>query len=153
MNEAATTNAPFDLSDLQGMYQEAKPAEVSGGDIPPGTYQAKVDKVELALSQQGNRMLKWQLRILSGQYAGRCEFRQNMLETPQNMEYLKRDLDICGIALQDICELPGILGDLLDVCLEIKVVVKGENRNVYLNKRLTLDVAGADTADDALCPF
>ncbi len=138
---AAATEEAIDLSDLESSYDSAEAPESNFTEVPNGRYQAKVEKAYLGLSQSGKRMLKWQFRIISGQYANRMLFKNNMLETPENMGYLKADLERCGVTLGSIKELPARLGDLLDVCVEVNVKKVGENpANVYIDKQIAVDL-------------
>jgi len=151
-------NAPFDLADLDEDYTQAEAPERKDFDeVPDGKYQVKVDKVGLTISQAGNRMLQWQLRVLAGAHANRVIFKQSMLETPENLKYLKGDLSTCGVELTKLSELPERLGDLLDICLEINKKTTGEFSSVYLNQRIVVDgvedTAPGSDVESAACPF
>jgi len=151
----------FDLSDLDSLYETAEPPEQGAfTEVPDGTYQARVDKAELATSQQGNRMLKWQLRILSGPHANRVMFKTSMLESADNLRFLKGDLAVCGVEIGKLSDLPSRLGDLLDITLEARKVRSGEFSNVYFQRRIVVNAgapgsvpAGAGTATGGLTPF
>ena len=157
--ETTAPPAPFDLADLNEQYAQAeKPEQGNFDEVPDGKYQVRVEKVEPAISQSGNRMLKWQLRVISGAQTNRMVFRQNILETAENMKYLKGDLSVCGVELEQVSDLPAHLGELLDVTLEVTKKTAGEFSNVYLNKRIVVDkqgavLAGAAGSATAPCPF
>jgi len=53
---------------------------------------------------------------------------------------------VCGLDLEKLSELRGKLGKLLDVMLEVTKKTKGENENIYFNRRIINDAAsgGAD---------
>ena len=57
----------------------------------------------------------------------------------QPIRWLKNDLHICGLDLQKLSDLPANLERLLDVKLEVTKRTKGDNENVYFNRRLVLD--------------
>ncbi len=135
-----------DLAQFDEEFDQIEPAEKKEFDpVPNGRYQAKIDKVYLDRSKtSSNLMLKWELVIISGQYQGRRLFRNNMLATKENISWLKTDLATAGVVLERTSNLPNRLGDLLDVVLEVSVRNRKEGdrdyQNVYLNKKLDIDV-------------
>jgi len=105
-------------------------------------------------------MLRWELKILAPQCQGRLLFRHNVLATRENLKWLKNDLHVCGLDLAKASDLPARMNELLDVKLEVTKRSKGENTNVYFNRRIVLDgpmPKGSQSYDaaagDALAPF
>jgi hypothetical protein len=143
-----------DLSQYDEAYEEAEvPERDEFEEVPDGTYQVKVERVELKHSKiredggvttGGNPMLKWQLRVLNPPYAGRMIFRHNMIMTAENIAWLKSDLVMCGLDLEKLSHLEARLSELLDVQLEVKKVTKGDFPNVYFNSRIDVDAKGKD---------
>ena len=129
-----------DLTNLDEMFAAAEPFE-EGDDVPDGKYIVRVERVELRTSQQGNAMLSWELRIMQGEHANRMLFRNNMMMTPQNMQWLKTDLGRCGMELAKLSELEDRLSELLDIELEVTKKTKGEYSNVNIVKRVDVDAA------------
>ena len=78
--------------------------------------------------------------IAVGELKGRRLFRNNMVETPDNLRWLKADLQTAGVTLRKLSDLPLQLEPLLGVLLDVTVSVKGTGdqafTNVYLNKRV-----------------
>lgn len=150
---------PVDATDLAQFDEEYAATEVQPNqydDLPDGKYQAKIEKVELVRTQNGAPMLKWHLRVLGPQHRGRMMFRNNVMASSENIKFLKADLLACGLELGKLSDLPGRLGELLDVALEVTKKTRGEYANVYLNKRIVLDNPDADyqsAAKEALKPF
>src|SRR5687767_10668102 len=96
-NEMIDPNAPVDLSHLDGPYVTAE-ATTSGSAPPDGKYQVNVEQVEIVRSKTNSQpMLKWTLKIMGPQHIGRLMWRYNMLSTPENMKWLKGDLQTCGL--------------------------------------------------------
>jgi len=152
----------FDLSEFDDDYAEAKVEERTNEEPPDGKYQVRVDKVGLVRAKSsGNPMLRWELVILAPRCQNQRLFRNNVMATRENMKWLKTDLHTCGLDLERVSDLPARLGELLDVTLEVTKRTKGENTNVYLNRRITIDAATSGRADDgydaaasdALVPF
>jgi len=154
-----TTQPPVDSTDLTQFDEEFAAAEVQPNqfdEVPDGKYQIKVEKVELTRTQNGAPMLKWHLRVLGPQHRGRMMFRNNVMASNENIKFLKADLLACGLELGKLSDLPGRLGELLDVALEVTKKTRGEYANVYLNKRIVLDDSDADyqgAAKSALSAF
>lgn len=130
---------PFDLTDLDELsgYADTDVPDTSDA-VPDGTYTAYVDHVELTRTKTDKRRLAWRLKIIGPNHIGRCVFSGHMLETPQNLQWLKRDLKTCGIELAAWSELPRRLADLLDLVLEVQVKTKGDFTNCYFRKRVEL---------------
>lgn len=127
-------SSKINLTNLNDMFAAAKPIE--GDDVPDGKYTARVERVELKNSQQGNPMLAWELRITGGDCDNRMLFRNNMLVTEQNLAWLKTDLGRCGMELAKLSDLEDRLGELLDITLEVTKKTKGEYSNVNFVKRV-----------------
>lgn len=132
------TNA-FDLSDLDHMGDYADTEAPDTNDaVPDGRYTAFVEHIELTHTKTDKRRLSWRLKIIGPSHVGRCVFNDHLLETPDNLKWLKRDLTTCGIELSAWSELPHRLEDLLDLVLEVQVKTKGDYTNCYFRKRVAL---------------
>jgi hypothetical protein len=146
----------IDLAQFDDDFQSEAPAERGDFEtVPDGKYQVAVEKVELTQSSTGNPMLKWTLRILAPRFANRFLWR-NSVFTANTLKYVKTDLHLCGLDLEKLSELPKHLAKLLEVKLEITKKTKGDNENIYFNRRIET-AAGANRyqreAGDALVPF
>ncbi len=153
----------LDLARFDADFAQAPIEEREFEPLPDGKYQVNVEKVELTRAQSsGNPMLKWTLRVLAPKFRGRLLWRNNVMATRENMKWLKNDLHVCGLDLEKLSDLPANLERLLDVKLEVTKRTKGDNENVYFNRRIVLDPNAAAPADDggyegkageALTPF
>lgn len=143
----------LDLAQFDDDFAEASVEEREFDEIPDGKYQVNVEKVELTRAQSsGNPMLKWTLKILGPRLAGRLLWRNSVMASKENLKWLKTDLHTCGLEIEKLSDLPERLGDLLDVKLEVTKRTKGENENIYFNRRIVVeDLAGVE--DDSLAPF
>ena len=81
-------------------------------------------------------MLKWTLRILGPAYRERLLWKNSVLLSGL-LQYVKKDLQTCGIHIQKISDLPDQLEKLLDLKLEITKKTKNENENIYFNKLIS----------------
>ena len=129
--------AASDLEQLDYDYSETPFDESELEDVPDGSYQVIVDKVELTRAKSsGSPMLKWILKILGPQCANRLLWRHNVIASRENLRWLKRDLFICGVQLAKLSDLPANLERLLDVKLEVAKRTRGDSMNVYFNRRI-----------------
>lgn len=146
----------IDLAQFDDDFQnEATEERGDFESVPDGKYQVAVEKVELTQSSTGNPMLKWTLRILAPRFINRFVWR-NSVFTQNTLKYVKTDLHLCGLDLERLSELPKHLEKLLDVKLEVTKKTKGDNENIYFNRRIET-AGGANRyqreAGDALVPF
>jgi hypothetical protein len=146
----------IDLAQFDDDFQSESTEERGDFEsVPDGKYQVAVEKVELTQSSTGNPMLKWTLRILAPRFANRLLWR-NSVFTANTLKYVKTDLHLCGLDLEKLSELPKHLGKLLEVKLEVTKKTKGDNENIYFNRRI--ETAASTNryqreAGDALVPF
>jgi hypothetical protein len=149
-----TSNADMNFDDIDNSdtYDKAEAAKSGdfGEPVPDGKYQCIIDKAWLAMNKAGDkRMLRWQLKIIGGQYGGRMLFRNNVIESPDNIKWLKGDLEVCGLTIHKLNELRDRVSSLIGVGVEVQVKNQGKdaqgraNQNVYLNKAVEIDRAAA----------
>lgn len=147
----------IDLSQFDDDYDSAEVEDREFDTVPDGKYQVMVERVELSRAKSsGNPMLKWTLKILAPTHAGRLLWRNNVMASKENIKWLKNDLHTCGLELEKLSDLPERLNDLLDLTLEVTKRTRGENENIYLNRRIEIDVNDGEPARDAkgdLIPF
>jgi len=133
----------LDLAQFDDDFATAEVDEKEFDAIPDGKYQVNVDRVEITKSQtSGNPMLKWTLRIIAPSCKGRLMWRNNVMATKENIKWLKQDLYTCGLLLQKLSDLPSYLESLLNVKLEVTKRTKGENENIYFNRRIQIEDDG-----------
>jgi hypothetical protein len=129
----------IDLAQFDEDFAEAEIKEREFEPVPDGKYQVNVKRVELTRSKTSDTpMLKWSLEVIAPSCQGRILFRNNMIGSAENIKWLKTDLNTCGLELEKLSELPAHLEELLDINLEITKRTRGENENIYFNRRLIL---------------
>jgi hypothetical protein len=145
-------STPVDSNELSD-FDEIPAAEDSDfTSVPDGKYTCSVERVELTRTKTGLPMLRWSLRILGPSHQGRMLFKNSVI-AEKSVGYLKRDLRRCGLELPKFSDLPDHLSELLDVVLEVNKVTKGENENLFLNKRLQAPASGESAPKETLPPF
>jgi hypothetical protein len=136
----------INLAEFDEDFADAPIEEREFDQVPDGKFHVNVDKVEITTAKtSGNAMLKWTLRILAPSSVGRLLWRNHVMATRENIRWLKNDLHLCGLDLVKLSDLPDNLERLLDVKLEVTKRTKGENVNIYFNRRLASDEGAPST--------
>jgi hypothetical protein len=111
--------------------------------LPDGEYTCVIEDYQLKRSKTSERpMLEMTLRVETSKkegdkYRGRREWHRRVIGN-ETLTYVAEDLTICGIdptgfRLQQLAAyLPAAHG----LSVEIRVVTKNDNRNIYLNRRV-----------------
>ena len=134
----------MDLTRFDEEYERAEAPAANGDEPPDGTYHVSVATVELGCTKTaGDPILKWQLEILVGPYAGRYLFRNNLFATASNLSFLKKDLTVCGLVLGKLSDLETRLEQLLDIELEVKKQTKQVGDKTYTNIYFQKKIAGS----------
>jgi hypothetical protein len=151
------SNHAIDLTQFDDEYRSEQPEERGDFEsVPDGKYQVTVEKVELTEAQStGNPMLKWTLRVIAPKFINRLMWRNSVI-THNTLKYVKTDLHLCGLDLEKLSDLPRQLKGLLDVKLEVTKKTKGDNENIFFNRRIETGRTSGNfrqEAGDALVPF
>lgn len=116
-----------DLSALEEAFARAR----QDRSIPDGSYRARVLRVELTRAQTSARpLIKWTLRILGPTRSGRHLWR-NLVLSPETQPWLLRDLDLCGLRIDCLADLPPRLGELAGLELDVRVRTHNRYLDVY----------------------
>lgn len=148
-----------DLAQFDDDFGSAEVEDRDFDDVPDGKYQCLMERVELTHAKSShNPMLSWTLKILGPKHKGRKLWRHNVMASKENIKWLKQDLYTCGLELQKLSDLPANLDKLLDVTVEVTKKTRGENENIYINRRITIagdpEGQGEPVADDVpIVPF
>jgi hypothetical protein len=89
------------------------------------------------------------LRVLAGEYQGRCIFRYNGIANFDQVTFLKKDLHTCGLDLAKLSDLEDRIDELVGVVVEVTLKTKGEYQNCYINKQVKVASATERAAADA----
>ena len=127
------------LKNMEAAWQGTTAKESTGyAEVPEGDYQCKVESAQIKEGKQGQHILHWGLRILSGEYAKRMVFKPQRL-IPESLPYLKADLELLGICPENIIDLEARLPFALDAVVDIRIkntTLKDGSpfQNVYFNR-------------------
>ena len=123
VNQTSHNGAGIDLSAFDEDYAAAEAPEHD--ELPDGKYQVTVNKAQLAESNAGDPMIKWDLVVISGAQEGRHIFK-NAVISEKSLPFVKGDLTKLGLQLGRFSELPSRLVEVLDKKLEVTKRTKGE---------------------------
>jgi hypothetical protein len=122
---------PFD--DLYRAARVSRPADNT--TVPDGKYAAVIRSATLRHSHSGDPMLTLRFSVSDPLYAD-CELSRNTVFTPNTLAFVKADLEMCGLKLEALSDLPAQLQKLVGVTVELTKRTKGDHHNIYLNRRL-----------------
>jgi len=118
--------------------------------VPPGTYQVRVDRATFQVPDwEGAEYprLNLECKIMGGKYAGQMVF-PNADCNPEYIKYLKGMLIKLGFDPPPRpSEISGVLGDIIDMVLEVKVVANKKNPEYpkyYVNRFVKMYEPGVD---------
>jgi hypothetical protein len=127
-------NAP-DLSQWDDDYDGTQTPEHNFDDIADGDYDTTLDKLVVTTSTSGSPVVKFLVKIDGPNFVGRTMWKTDGIATKQNLEYLKKDLTICGY-VGKLSQLAARADEFRGVRLKVKVKNKGGYTNYYINKRI-----------------
>ena len=143
---------PVDLSKYDEDYRRAKQTEFPAyKPVPDGKYQVIVENVELTKTRTtGNPMLKWRLRIAGPASADRVLWKNRVI-TERTMPFVAKELQLCGLRMESLNELPGKLAGLVNLRLEITKRGHENGRDdVYFDRNLTAAPASRAAAAETV---
>ncbi|NME64442.1 DUF669 domain-containing protein [Clostridium cadaveris] len=132
--------------DTEGLAKDAKEAAENGGDykeVPLGTYEVEVNKLELKKSKKGDPMLSIWFKIIAGEYKGSLIFYNQVMSQGfgiHNANEMLRSLD-SGVEVE-FTNFKKYHGMLLDIVESIDgnleyALEYGENNKGYNTYKIT----------------
>lgn len=124
----------LNLNQFDDAYSKAK---VNKG-LPDGKYQAEIISCKLGASDRGKDTvgLSWKLKVLSGEHEGSVISKWDTFSNDR-MQYVKQDLETCGLELARFSDLESHLGKLIGVRLNVTLKTnKAGYPNTYFNDKL-----------------
>jgi len=104
-------------------------------DIPDGTYDTVIEDAHLTeTASTGRPMVTWRLRIKGPQAINRV-VTKNVVITENTLQFLKDDLQKCGLTVARLSELPDRLGELVDHPIGIEKRTKDGRSNFYFRRQ------------------
>jgi len=125
----------MDLSRFNRTFEAEQAPAPSFGEVPDGRYRVMISDLELGLASTGNPVLKYGLRVASGEFRGRMIWKRRVI-TANTIRYTKSELLTCGLRLERLSHLNRRLAEMQGIGLEVSKVTKGEKSDVFFNRRL-----------------
>ena len=127
------------VGDLSQFDEEWTKTTTSADDlyaeIPDGTYDAVIEDAHVTETvSTGRPMVTWKLRIQGPQGANRV-LTKNRVITENTLQYLREDLEKCGLAVPRLSELPARIGELVDRPIGIDKRTKDRHANIYFRRQ------------------
>lgn len=114
--------------DLEGLAQDIKEAEENGGgnykEVPHGTYEVKITKLELTESKKGNPMVTIWFKILNGEYKDSLIFMNQVVTQGFQISIVKSFLRSLKSGI-DI-EWPGSYAAFADLLMDVHEAIDGK---------------------------
>jgi len=126
---------PMDLSRFNPSFSSQTTIVSTFREVPDGRYSVQIIDLELGLASTGNPVLKYGLRVATGELTGRMIWKRRVI-TVNTIRFTKRELLACGLLLDRFSHLGRRLGELQGIELEVSKVTKGDNSDVYFNRRV-----------------
>jgi hypothetical protein len=148
----------YDLTEYDDDYRNAEAPDMSTDEVPPGKYQAVVERAYIDGPNDYSpwHQLKLTCKIVSGPHAGRALFPGGTFN-PEYIQYLKGTVSKMGLdpAPKTASDIQHALPDMIGRVLEIAVVSRKNNpekRNYYVNRFVQMaDSVDSDPGEDV--PF
>jgi len=137
------------LSDGQSAWSQSVPRHI-GGSLPVGEFVGKIQNAVIEENQSGTLQVVWDVEVIEGKYKGRSQRKWSNLDSKDQMDWLKGDLQAIEVTPpDDINDLGDALGEAIG--LEIRFEMR-QGRDEYVNmnfiERLEGSVAEATKDDD-----
>lgn len=132
------------LEHLNDVYEGIKnnpESAVNNDATPDGQYEVTVTEAVVKMTKREplRPMLAWTMKIDGPTYAGRYEWKNDLLDTPARIERVVKELAICGMTLDKFSDLETRATELEDMKLEIEIKTNKGYR--YTNIVRALDAA------------
>ena len=128
---------------LKALQKDWKNTEARTGyeDLPNGDYEGVIKNAVLGLTKDENNpklMATYTLEVTEGDFAGRTQYKRQMVETADNIAYAKGDLDAIDVDAPDnIADLGETFEqEVVGLAILFSVVHNKEFVNVYFRERL-----------------
>lgn len=113
--------------DLEGLANDIKEAEENGGgnfkEVPHGTYEVKVTRLELTESKKGDPMVSAWFKILNGEYKGSLLFMNQVVTQGFQIHIVNDFLRSLGSDIN--IEWPGNYAAFAQLLLDVHEAIDG----------------------------
>lgn len=131
--------------DTKGLKKDIKEAEENGGDykeVPYGTYEVKVDKIELKESKKGDPMVSIWFKIIAGEFKNSIIFYNQVINQGFQIHLcneLLKSLDTgVNVEFDTYAQYNEVLMDVAEGTQTLEYALEyGENKKGYSTYKIT----------------
>jgi Protein of unknown function (DUF669) len=129
-------------------FRQAKTERLN--EVADGKYPVCVESVTLTRASTGNPVIAWKLRILGMVATNRILWKRRAI-TEKTVPFIKEELEICGLNLLNLSDLPREGSRMVGAELEATKRTKNGNPDIFFS-RLKANAAAAARGEEDL-PF
>lgn len=111
-------------------------------EVADGRYSVCVESVSLTRASTGSPMIVWKLRIVGLVCTNRILWKRRTI-TDKTIPFLKEDLEICGLHLAQLSDLPREMNRMVSMEVEATKRTKNGNVDIYLSRPRAMAAAAS----------
>ena len=138
MNIFEKWNKSVDMEGLKNDISEADQGIRDFDEVPKGTYEVKINKMELKESSKGQPMLSVWFKIIAGDYKGQMIFMNQVIQQGFQISIAKRFLmsldavDESEVTFEDYGQFNQLVLDVFEGAGELEYLLEyGQNKNGF----------------------
>ena len=138
MNIFEKWNKSVDMEGLKNDINEADQGNRDFNEVPKGTYEVKINKMELKESSKGDPMLSIWFKIIAGDYKGQMIFMNQVIRQGFQISIAKRFLlsldavDEYEVTFEDYSQFNQLVLDVFEGAGELEYLLEyGQNKNGF----------------------
>ena len=138
MNIFEKWNKSVDMEGLKADISEADQGNRDFDEVPHGTYEVKINKMELKESSKGQPMLSIWFKIIAGDYKGQMIFMNQVIQQGFQISIAKRFLlsldavDESEVIFEDYGQFNQLVLDVFEGAGELEYLLEyGQNKNGF----------------------
>lgn len=138
MNIFEKWNKSVDMEGLKNDINEADQGNRDFDEVPKGTYEVKINKMELKESSKGQPMLSIWFKILEGDYKNQMIFMNQVINQGFQISIAKRFLlsldavDESEVTFEDYSQFNQLVLDVFEGAGELEYLLEyGQNKNGF----------------------
>lgn len=140
----ATPVTTEELRRFDDAFRQVKTERLS--EVADGKYPVCVESVSLRRASTGNPVLAWKLRIIGMTATNRILWKRRAI-TDKTLPFIKEELEICGLNLLNLSDLPREAGRMVGAELEATKRTRNGNPDIFFS-RMKANAAAVGAEDE-----
>ena len=133
------------LTEAQRDWEKSE-ARSFGAPLPDGQYEGVIESALIEESRNGRLQVRWDLLVTSKECEGRQVRKYSGLETKDNMDWFKGDLETLGLKIPEESES---IGDALEEAQGLAILFQVRSRDEFTNIDFIEPLEGGNGGDDS----